>query len=76
MLYNVKLVPLLLFRSKITLIAEQNTEDTSAGLIRAKSISVGECFLTILLKYFPIDLLSFRYLTTLLSPHIRYNINF
>ena len=59
-----------------TFIAEQNTEDSSAGLILAKSISVGECFLTILLKYFPIDLLSFKYLTTRFSPQIRYKISF
>ena len=61
---------------KHTLIAEQNTEDSSAGLILAKSTSVGECFFTILLKYFPIDLLSLRYLTTRFNPHIKYKISF
>lgn len=56
--------------------AEQNTEDSSAGLILAKSTSVGECFFTILLKYFPIDLLSLRYLITRFNPHIKYKISF
>ena len=60
----------------LTFIAEQNTVDNSAGLIRVKSISVGECFLTILLKYFPMALLSLRYLTTLFIPQMRNNINF
>ena len=60
----------------ISLRAAQKTEATSAGLIRAKSISVGECRLANRFKYLVRARESERYLTTRFIPQSKSMINF